>query len=117
MAFTNLSTLYLLLHVAATAGVFAAVIALSTAVTRNRWAGVACAVFLLAGRHQALAGEALYSTGFTHTWAIFPLSLLALYLFYKDRHIAAFLLAGLIFNFHALEAAHLLAIMGFAGAV
>ncbi|HVT81115.1 MAG TPA: DUF6798 domain-containing protein, partial [Phycisphaerae bacterium] len=114
LVFTDLPTLYLLLHVAATTGVFAAVIALSTGITRNKWTGLACALFLLASRHQALAGEALYSTGFTHTWAIFPLSLFALYLFYKDRHIAAFLLAGLIFNFHALEAAHLLAIMGFA---
>lgn len=114
LSFTSLPTLYLTLHVAATAGVFAAIIALATAMTRSRWAGLVCAFFLLAGHHQALAGEGLYSAGFTHTWAIFPLSLLSLYLFFRDRHVPAFLLAGLIFNFHALEAAHLFAIMGLA---
>ncbi len=118
LSFADLSTLYLTLHVAATAGVFAAVVALSNAITRNRWAGIVCALLLVAGRHHAAAaGEDLYSTGFTHTWAIFPLSLLALYLFFRDRHVAAFLLAGLIFNFHALEAAHLFAIMGLASLV
>src|SRR5438477_1222348 len=113
----DFATLYLWLHIAATAGVFAAVAGLSRAMTRNTWAAVVCVLMLLAGHHQALAGEPLYSPGFTHTWAIFPLSLLALYLFFKDRYVAAFLLAGLIFNFHALEAGHLLLIMGFAALI
>ena len=110
----DFSTLYLWLHIVATAGVFAAVAGLARAMTRNALAPVVCVLLLIAGHHQALAGETLYSPGFTHTWAVFPLSLLALYLFFKDRHVAAFVLAGLIFNFHALEAGHLLAIMGFA---
>ena len=109
-------TLYLWLHLIATTGVFAAVAGLSRGITRNNWAAVPCLIILLAGHHQALAGEALYSPGFTHTWAVFPLSLLALYLFFRDRHAMAFLLVGMIFNFHALEAGHLALIMGF-GAV
>ena len=34
--------------------------------------------FLLAGHHHALAEEVLYSVGFTHTWAVFPLVIAAL---------------------------------------
>jgi endo-1,4-beta-xylanase len=110
----DFATLYLWLHIAATAGVFAATGGLARAMTRNTWTALVCLLLLLAGHHQALAGEALYSPGFTHTWAMFPWSLLALYFFFKDRHLAAFLLSGLIFNFHALEAGHLLLIMSFA---
>src|SRR5690606_953811 len=104
LAWMDVSTLYVWLHMAATAGVFAAVAGLSRAMTRNFWAAPVVMLMLLAGHHQALAGEMLYSPGFTHTWAVFPLSLLALYLFFRDRHVAAFLVVGLIFNFHALEA-------------
>ena len=82
--------------------------------TRDRWTALLSVAFLLAGHHEALAGETLYSPGFTHTWAIFPLSLPALLLFFREQYAMAFLLVGLIFNFHALEAGHLLAIMTFA---
>jgi endo-1,4-beta-xylanase len=114
LALADLPTLYVWLHVAATAGVFAAVAGLSRAMTRNPWAAPVSLLVLLAGHHQALAGELLYSPGFTHTWAVFPLSLLALYLFFRDRYATAFLLVGVAFNFHALEAGHVVLIMGFA---
>ena len=76
--FVPLPTLYLSLHILTTIGVFAAVMGLALAMTRNRAAAFAAALFLLTGHHQALAGETLYSQGITHTWAIFPLSLLGL---------------------------------------
>ncbi len=112
----TLPTLYLLLHLLATAGVFASVVFLARSVFGHErgggWTGLITILILLAGHHQALAGETLYSAGFTHTWAVFPLSLCALALFYRERYAAAFLLTGLIFNLHALEAGHLLLIMG-----
>src|ERR1043165_4356918 len=49
----DFATLYLWLHVAATAGVFAAVAGLSRAMTRTAWAGLVAVVILLAGHHQA----------------------------------------------------------------
>ena len=66
-------------------------------------------VLMLAGHHKALAGDDLYSIGFTHTWAVFPLALLALVLLYKEWHLLAFALVGVIFNLHALTAGYLLA--------
>jgi GH35 family endo-1,4-beta-xylanase len=115
-SYISLPTLYLLLHLAATAGVFASVVFLARSIVGRRtggWVGFLTCLLLLAGHHTALAGETLYSAGFTHTWAVFPLSLCALALFYRGRLLAAFLLTGLIFNFHALEAGHLVLIMGF----
>jgi hypothetical protein len=114
LAFCSLPTLYLVLHFLATAGVFAAIAYVSRALTRDRWVGFVAFLLLAAGHHHALAGETLYSQGFTHTWATFPLSLCAVGLFYRGRYIEAFALAGAIFNLHALEAAHLAAVMGFA---
>src|ERR1043165_9589526 len=49
----DFSTLYLWLHIAATAGVLAAVAGLSRATTRNSWSAVVGVVILLAGHHQA----------------------------------------------------------------
>jgi len=114
LAVVDFPTLYMWLHIIATTGVFAAVAGLSRAMTRNSWSIILCFLILLAGHHQALAGETLYSPGFTHTWAVFPLSLFALFLFFRDLYAAAFLVVGVIFNFHALEAGHLVLIMGFA---
>src|SRR5437899_67893 len=70
-------------------------------------ASALCAVVLLvAGHHQALAGDGLYSTGFTHTYAALPLAVAALALAYTGRWVWAFALAGVLFNLHALTAAY-----------
>ena len=108
-----LPALYFSLHLLTTAGVFLAVIALSWVMFRSRGATVLLIGFLLAGHHHALAEQMLYSTGFTHTWAVFPLTLAALALLYADRPLAAFALAGLAFNFHALEAGQLALALSF----
>ena len=108
-----LPALYYGLHLLTTAGVFFAVIALSWVMFRSRGATVILITFLLAGHHHALAEQMLYSTGFTHTWAVFPLTLAALALVYANRPLAAFALAGLAFNFHALEAGQLALAMSF----
>jgi GH35 family endo-1,4-beta-xylanase len=110
----TLPTLYLMLHLAATAGVFACVCGLSRSIVRDSWTAFTVLVILLAGHHQSLGGDALYSPGLTHTWAVFPLILLALSFFYRERYTWAFALAGVSFNLHALEAAHLVFLMGFA---
>ena len=99
--------LYLALHLLATLGVFVAVAALARVMFRSHWAGLVAGLFLLAGHHHALAGEVLYSNGFTHTWAVFPLLLMALGLWYADWHYAAFALTGALCNAHALEAGQL----------
>jgi len=109
----NLPALYLTLHLVATAGTLWAVAALARSLFRDSWAALVAVVILLAGHHQALAGESLYSTGLTHTWFVFPLTLLALTLFYRERYWAAFALMGAIFNLHALEAGQLAMLLGF----
>lgn len=108
-----LTSLYLLLHFLTTAAVFAAVAFLSKSLFRDPWVAFVTFLLLLAGHHQALAGATLYSPGFTHTWAVFPLSLLSLGLFYRRRYLSAFALAGATANLHALEAGHLALLMGF----
>ena len=113
LAIIPLPALYFGLHLLTTAGVFLAVIALSWVLFRSRWATGLLVAFLLAGHHHALAEQMLYSTGFTHTWAVFPLTLAALALLYANRPLAAFALTGLAFNFHALEAGQLALVMGF----
>ncbi|MCG3149609.1 MAG: hypothetical protein PCFJNLEI_03074 [Verrucomicrobiae bacterium] len=106
-----LPTLYAGLHLLATTGVFLAVVALARGMFQSdRVAGIGC-LLLLAGQHQALAEQTLYSTGFTHTWAVFPLTLAALALLYHNRPFLAFALAGLSFNIHALEAGQLLLVL------
>ena len=111
LAIAPLAKLYWALHLLTTAGVFFAVIALSWAMFRSRAAAVILVICWLAGHHQALAEQMLYSTGFTHTWAVFPLTLAALALLYADRPLAAFALAGVAFNFHALEGGQLALVM------
>lgn len=105
----SLPTLYLGLHLATAAAAMIAMTALARAMFPDRWPLTALTLLglLLAGHHQGLAGESLYSSGFTHTWAVFPIGLAALAFFYHRRHLAAFALVGLLFNFHALEAAYL----------
>jgi hypothetical protein len=108
-----LPTLYTGLHLLATVGVFFAVVMLARGMFRSDGVALVAALMLLAGHHQALAEQTLYSTGFTHTWAVFPLTLGALALLYHDRVLPAFALAGAAFNLHALEAGQLVLVLGF----
>ena len=113
LAILPLPVLYYGLHLLTTAGVFLAVIALSWVLFRSRGATVVLVGCWLAGHHHALAEQLLYSTGFTHTWAVFPLTLAALALLYADQPLAAFALTGVAVNFHALEAGQLALVMVF----
>lgn len=112
--FVSLPTLYHGLHLLTTAGVFFFILELCRAIFRSYWPGWLTCLFLLAGHQRALAEQLLYSTGFTHTWAVFPLTIAALALLYADRPLAAFALAGFCFNIHALEASQLAFAMLFA---
>ncbi len=108
----DLPTLYLGLHLLTGVAVFITTALLVRSMFADHWAPLLALLLLVAGHQHALAGETLYSAGFTHTWATFPLAILALAFFYHQRTWAAFALVGLIFNFHALEAAYLAAVMG-----
>jgi GH35 family endo-1,4-beta-xylanase len=112
IAHTNLNWSYLVLHLLTATAVFAVVYALAAAVHPSRWAGPVAMLLLVAGHHQALAGDDLYATGFTHTWAVFPMAIAVLALIYRNRFVSAFALAGLIFNFHALTGAYLVVMGG-----
>ncbi|MEX1088280.1 MAG: endo-1,4-beta-xylanase [Phycisphaeraceae bacterium] len=111
LTYVDLPALYLGLHIAAAAGVFLAVAALCRWLFNDELAGLIAALVLLAGHLHALAGETLYSTGFTHTWATFPLALAVLALYARGWVVAALALAGLLFNLHALTAAYVLAMV------
>ena len=102
----DVPTLYLTLHILAGVATIFVIALLSRAMFRDHGAALAALVVLLGGHHLALAGEALYSPGFTHTWAVFPAALLVLVLVYRQRYAWAFLIAGLVANFHALEAGY-----------
>jgi endo-1,4-beta-xylanase len=105
----DLYSAYFWLHVLTCAGVLAAAYGLGKAIFKSRASGVVLALLMLAGHHHALAGDDLYSVGFTHTWAVFPLAIWAVMLLYKEWYWAAFALVGVIFNLHALTAGYLLA--------
>ncbi len=111
LAYVDLPSLYLGLHIATTAGVFLAVAALGRWLFNDEVAGLIAGLMLLAGHLHALAGETLYSAGFTHTWATFPLALAVLALYGRGRVAAALALAGLLFNLHALTASYVLAMV------
>jgi len=100
---------YFWLHVVTTAGVIGAAYGLGRVMFKGRASAVVLVLLMLAGHHRALAGDDLYSVGFTHTWAVFPLAIWAMGLFYKQWYVAAFALVGVIFNLHALTAGYLLA--------
>jgi GH35 family endo-1,4-beta-xylanase len=108
VARVDLYSAYFWLHVLTAAGVLWAAYELGKAIFKDRASGVVLVLLMLAGHHRALAGDDLYSVGFTHTWAVFPLAILAMVLLYKQWHLAAFALLGLIFNLHALTAGYLL---------
>ena len=104
---------YVALHLLTAFAVLAAVYALARAMFRSDATAILAVLLLAAGHHRALGGEDLYSPGFTHTWAVFPLAILSLVMLYQERHWMAFALAGILFNFHALTAVYLIAILGF----
>jgi len=104
--------LYFALHVLSAAGVLGGVYALGRAVFDSRATGVVMALILFAAHHRALAGDAMYSGAFTHTWAVFGLAIWAMVLLYRGRHAWAMLLAGCIMPLHALTGAYLVAMFG-----
>lgn len=108
----DLPSLYFVLHVATAAGVLLACYALAKALFKDSLAGMVAILILLAGHHHALGGDDMYSLGFTHTWAVFPLAIAAMVLLYCDWYWAAFALVGVIFNLHALTAAYLVFMFG-----
>jgi hypothetical protein len=108
-----LAPLYLTLHLLTAFSMLVILARMCRASFASHWAGLVAILFVLAGHHRALAEETLYSTGFTHTWAVFPLMIAALALLYRGRHLAAFALTGILFNFHALEAAYVGTAMAF----
>ncbi|MCX7044615.1 MAG: endo-1,4-beta-xylanase [Candidatus Sumerlaeota bacterium] len=108
----ELQPLYFWLHCLTAFGVFAGAYWLGVSIYRRRAAGLIAALLLAAGHHQALASTSLYWQGFTHTWAVFPLAIIILALFYQERYWIAFLLTGALFNLHALTAAYLFAMLG-----
>lgn len=63
LVFADFPTLYLWLHILATTGVFAAVVALSRGMTRNSWAAVPCLLILLAGHHRRWRGKVCIRRG------------------------------------------------------
>lgn len=107
--YISVPTLYFSLHLISAFGVLAAGYLLTLSAFRDRLAAVLTVVVLFAGHHRALAGDELFSLGFTHTFAILPLAMLAIALLYRRKVLLAFGLAGLLFNLHALTAAYLLA--------
>jgi hypothetical protein len=108
----ELEHLYLALHLLTAIGLLIAVATLVRAMFGSRVAGFVALLFLLAGHHQALAEQSLYSNGLTHTWVVFPLLIAALALLYAERHWAAFALTGVLVNIHALEAGQLGLVFG-----
>src|SRR5688572_14510747 len=110
--FDPVTSVYFWLHVLTAAAALAAAYALGRDMFKSRAAGVVLLLIMLAGHHRALAGDDLYSVGFTHTWAVFPLAIAAIALLYKDRYFLAFALLGVIFNLHALTAAYLFVMFG-----
>jgi len=98
---------YLLLHLLTAFGVLAASYALARTIFKSHWAGLVTVLLLFAGHHRAMAGDTIYWTGFTHTWAAFPLAIVALVFLYRGKLFWAFALTGLVFNVHALTGAYL----------
>ncbi len=103
---------YPALHLVTAWAVLAAAFSLARALARRDAAGFAAVVLLLAGHHAALAESNLYSAAFTHTWVALPFALAALALSFRGRAVAAFAVAGLLFNVHALTAAYTAVLLG-----
>ncbi len=110
--FTSLETLYLTGQIITSFLTLAAVYWLGRSIYRSHATAIAAAALLVAGHLHALAGDTLYSQGFTHTFAALPLAVAALALAYRGKWVWAFLLAGVLFNLHALTAAYTLLMLG-----
>lgn len=111
----DVAPVYLALHFLTAFAVLAGAYALCKAIFRDGWTGLVMIAILFFGHHRALAGDEMYSVGFTHTWFVFPLAIFAMVLLYRGWTLAAFLLAGFIFNLHALTSAYLAVMFGFWG--
>ncbi|HVT82056.1 MAG TPA: endo-1,4-beta-xylanase [Phycisphaerae bacterium] len=113
LAYTNVETLYLVLQILTSFATLAAVYWLARSIFRAHTTALAAAVVVaLAGNLQALAGDGLYSRGFTHTFAALPMAVAALALAFRGRWVLAFALAGVLFNIHALTAAYTALMLG-----
>jgi len=108
----GLADVYFWLHLLTAFGVLWVAAELAKVIFKQRAVGIVVALLLLAGHHRALAGDDLYSAGFTHTWAVMPLAIAAMLLLYRGWALAAFALAGVIFDLHALTGAYLAFMFG-----
>ena len=108
LKYTDVTSLYLLLQIATGFLTLAGVYWLSRSIFRSHAAGLAAAGLLVAGHLRALAGDTLYSQGFTHTYAALPIAIASLALAYRGKWLWAFGIAGVLFNVHALTAAYVL---------
>jgi len=111
--YVEVPLLYFILHLLTSFGVLIATYWLGRTIFKDRLAGAVAALLLFAGHQRALAGDEMYSMGFTHTWAVFPLAIIAMVFLYREWYFAAFVLAGIIFNLHALTGAYLAVMFGF----
>jgi hypothetical protein len=75
--------LYFILHVATSFAVLMGTYWLGRTIFKDRLAGMIAALLLFAGHQRALAGDEMYSMGFTHTWAVFPLAIIAMVFIYR----------------------------------
>jgi len=103
--YVDLQPLYLALQIATAAATLLMVYALSRSIFRNQLSALAAVAVFLPGHLQALAGEALYSPAFTHTFVALPIALAALVLGFRGRWYWAFGIAAALFNLHALTSA------------
>ncbi len=108
LKYIDVPTLYLILQIATGFLTLAGVYWLSRSIFRSHAAALAAAALLVAGHLRALAGDTLYSQGFTHTYAALPVAIAALALAYRGKWVWAFAIAGILFNIHALTAAYVL---------
>jgi GH35 family endo-1,4-beta-xylanase len=108
----DVQTLYLGLHILTSFLSLAAVYWLSRSIFRTHTGALAAVGLLIAGHLQALAGDGLYSEGFTHTFVALPIAVLALGFAYRGWWFAAFAVAGELFNIHALTSAYVLLMLG-----
>jgi endo-1,4-beta-xylanase len=110
--FVDVPLLYFILHLVTSFAVLMGTYWLARTIFKDRLAGLVAALLLFAGHQRALAGDEMYSMGFTHTWAVFPLAIIGMVFLYREWHFAAFILAGVIFNLHALTGAYLVVMFG-----
>jgi hypothetical protein len=112
LRFTSVESLYLVLQIATGFATLTCVYWLARSIFRTHTSAIVAVALLVGGHLQALAGDTLYSRGFTHTYAALPLAIAALALAYRGRFVAACAVAGVLFNIHALTAAYALLMIG-----